>query len=133
MTYIDFRMTHRIFNYLVAKRKHFFRVFQGRAATLNAGTIEVARCYYKVLHASRFFHHPLGELEEKGGKEPARRISAFFHLKFNARRTARVIGRDLFKRENYPEGVVEHRRFNSRPNGERMAGRGGGEDRTQKG
>lgn len=38
-------------------------------------------------------------------------LSSTFRLKFNARRTARVIGRDLFKRENYPEGVVEHRRF----------------------
>lgn len=37
-----------------------------------------------------------------------------FQLKFNARRTGRVIGRDLFKRENYPEGLVERQRFNSR-------------------
>lgn len=48
----------------------------------------------------------------RAGKEGF--CSFLFQLKFNGRRTGRVIGRDLFKRENYQEGLVERQRFNSR-------------------
>lgn len=77
-------------------------------------------------------HYPLGTPlpQREVGVNGRRRVRAGkeglyflpFRLKFSARRTARVIGRDLFKRENYPEGVVEHRRFNSRLYGKRTTG-----------
>lgn len=114
--------------------------------TLNVGgdrnhaATKLRACIVYV-HASRFLHatHYTPPVPVKSGwmEGGGRRVKAGkeglyflpFRLKFNARRTARVIGRDLFKRENYPEGVVEHRRFNSRLYGKRTAsGR-----RTQRG
>lgn len=77
------------------------------------------------VHASRLLHPRTG-----GGAWPCKKATEEdlhflpFRLKCNVRRTARVIGRDLFKRENYPEGVVEHRRFNSRLNGGEGAAEG---------